>query len=149
MPSEEPNAVTGARGTDGRLRGKVAKLLNVHEVALNIGATHGVTKGMKFLVLNRNAGEIIDPDTRKVLGTLTLPKVELTVNFVTDAYSVAEVVGTRARIGFGIPSFFYEQTEFQSLTLKRSDHPGVEEIDPKDSVVQVGDPVVEMKPTPP
>jgi hypothetical protein len=150
MPSsEEPTAAITARGKDGLLRGKVAKLLNVREVALNIGATHGVKEGMKFHVLNRNAGEIVDPDTNKVLGRLTLPKVELTVNFVAEDFSVAEVVGTRTRVGFGIPSFFYEQTTFNALTLKRGDHPGVEEIDPKDSIVQVGDPVVEIQPSKP
>lgn len=147
MPSEEPKAATSGRGNDGLLHGKVAKLLNVSEVALNIGAKQGVTEGMKFVVLNRNAGEIVDPDTNKVLGALTLPKVELTVNFVADDFSVAGVVGTRARVGFGIPSFFYEQAAFEALTLRRSDHPGVEEIDPKDSVVKVGDPVVEVKAT--
>jgi len=144
MPSEDTSRSAPARGADGLLHGKVAKLLNVREVALNIGSKDGVTNGMKFLVLNPNAGDIQDPDTNVVLGTLQLPKLQLTVNFVADEFSVAEVAGTRR--GFGLPSIFYEQSGLD-LTLKRRDHPGVEDIDPKESIVKVGDPVIEYKPS--
>lgn len=143
MPSEDP-APAKARRKGGLLHGKVAKLLNLREVALNVGAKDGVVEGMKFNVLNRNAGDILDPDTKEVLGSLTLPKLQIEINFITDEYSVAEVVGTRSG-GFGIPSFFFEGSSLRSLTLKRGDHPGVEEIDPKDSIVQVGDVVIEVR----
>ena len=54
------------------MRGKVAKLLNVREVALNVGAKDGVVEGMKFNVLNRNAGEILDTLRRTYISVALL-----------------------------------------------------------------------------
>src|SRR5438874_10788164 len=117
MTSEGP-APAEARRRGGLLRGKVATLLNVRAVALNVGAKDGVVEGMKFNVLNRNGGEILDPDTKEVLGSVQLPKLQIEINFTTDEYSVAEVVGTRSR-GFGIPSFFFGGSALRSLTRTR------------------------------
>jgi hypothetical protein len=126
------------------LHGKVAALLNVSQVAINLGSRHGVTEGMEFDVMNRNAGEVRDPDTHAVLGSLTFTKVRVKVAMVGDEFSVATVTGTRVSIGVGFPDWVYGGSS-RPLTLKLSDHPGVEEIDEKDSVVKVGDPVVQVK----
>lgn len=145
MPSNEarPGAVGRGLGSDGLLHGKVAELLNVRQVAINIGSSHGVTAGMEFDVLNRNAGEIRDPDTHAVLGSVVLSKVRIEVIMVNDEFSVAVVQGYRPSSSFAFPDWLYSRGG--PLTLKRGEHPGVEEIDEKDSVVKVGDPVVQMR----
>ena len=121
MPGKDPTElVNRGYGADMRLHGKVAKLLNARQVAINIGKNQGVLEGTSFAVLNRNAGRIEDPDTGEVLGSMSLPKITVTVTHIYENFSVAEVL----RTGFSskIPSFFYTET-----TLKRSDNPDVEE----------------------
>jgi hypothetical protein len=132
------------RGEDDLLHGKVAKLLNVQLLVLNIGSKQGVTEGMEFAVLNRNAGDILDPDTQEVLGSISLRKVRVTVETVFDQLSVAEVAGG-GRGGPIFPSWLLSQ---EGASLKRSAHPEIEEIDEKDSIVKVGDEVVEERKEP-
>lgn len=145
MPGEEkPQVVRKGVGPGGLLRGKVAQLINVRQLAINLGSKQGVTEGMEFDVLNRNAGEVHDPDTNKVLGSITLSKVRVEVVFVDEEFSIAVVKGWRPSSGFGLASWLYTDPG-GPLTLKRGEHHGVEEIDAKDSVVQVGDPVIQVK----
>ncbi|MCH8311261.1 MAG: hypothetical protein IIB17_12315 [Chloroflexi bacterium] len=46
-----------------RIKGKVARILNSKEVALNIGRKNGVELGMLFNILDSKSYEIEDPDT--------------------------------------------------------------------------------------
>lgn len=144
MSSNDPARAQATRGVgaDGLIHGKVAQLLNVRQLALNVGYKHGVAQGMHFAVLNRNAGDIRDPDTHEILGSAVLPKLHVTVTTVQAEFCIANVVGARYVGGLGMPSIFFEGREVP-LTLRRADHPGVEEIDAKDSIVQIGDPVVQ------
>ncbi len=145
MPSEEKgHAVRRGVGHDGLLRGKVANLINVRQLAINIGSKHGVTEDMEFDVMNRNAGEVRDPDTHEVLGSITLAKVRVKVIMVDDEFSVAVVLGTRPGSGLGFAAWLYTDPG-GPLTLKRSENFGVEEIEEKDSVVKVGDPVIQVR----
>ena len=57
------------------IRGKVARVLNEREIAINIGTAHGVTVGMYFDVIDPHYENIKDPDTNEVLGSLGRPKV--------------------------------------------------------------------------
>ena len=50
------------------IRGKVAKVLNSREVALNIGEEQGVRIGMVFEILSPVGGVIEDPDTGDTLA---------------------------------------------------------------------------------
>ncbi len=132
---------------DGLIHGKVAQLLNVRQLAINVGFKHGVIRGMRFAVLNRNAGEIRDPDTHEILGSALLPKLHVKVSAVQEEFSIADVEGARYIAGLGLPSIFFEGREVP-LTLKRSDHADVEEIDQKDSIVKIGDPIVQERAEP-
>jgi hypothetical protein len=145
MSSDE----TGVRGIgeDGLLHGKVAALVNVRQLAINLGSKQGVTEGMEFDVMNRSAGEIRDPDTHEVLGSITLSKLQIKIILVADEFSVGAVQGMRPSAGFGLPDWLYTSSASRPLTLKRSEHPDVEEIEEKDSIVKVGDPVVQVKST--
>jgi hypothetical protein len=147
MPDESAKPITRGVATDGLVHGKVAQLLNVKQLALNVGRDQGVAEDMEFFVLNRNAGTIRDPDTSKPLGTLRLPKIRVKVTLLADEFSVAEVQGTRHRGGYplGFPNWLLSGGGDFPLTLKASDHPGVAEIEDKDSIVQVGDPVIQVE----
>lgn len=135
-------------GNDGLLHGKVAQLLNVRQLAVNIGRKHGVQEGMYFAVLNRNAADIRDPDTHELLGSTVLPKVHVKVTKVEAEFCIADVEGTRFRKGFTLPAFFYTEYAEVPKTLSRSENAEVEEIEEKDSIVRIGDPVVQEKPPP-
>ncbi len=54
------------------IRGKVAKVLNSREVALNIGEEQGVRIGMVFEILSPVGDVIEDPDTGDTLGSVDI-----------------------------------------------------------------------------
>lgn len=69
------------------IRGKVARVLNEKELALNIGAANGVTVGMIFDIIE--AIQIKDPDTSKRLGKVERSKISLAIIEVQEKLSVA------------------------------------------------------------
>ncbi len=69
--------------------GKVSRILNTQEIAMNIGTTHGVTVGMYFDVIDTNHQDITDPDTGEVLGYIDRPKVRMKVTHAQEKLSVA------------------------------------------------------------
>lgn len=71
------------------IRGKVARVLNGREIAINIGTTHGVTVGMYFDVIDANHQNITDPDTGEVLGYIDRPKVRVKVTHAQEKLTVA------------------------------------------------------------
>lgn len=134
------------------LQGKVARVLNSMEVAINIGSASGVEVGMKFDIMSDKKEDICDPDTNDVLGSLDRPKVRVLVSQVTEKFAVAStyrktsvnVGGIGRRIG---PSFskvlsppkWIEKVE----TLKTSERTW-EDLDESQSYVKTGDPVVQV-----
>ena len=132
--------------------GKVARVLNSREIAINIGTANGVTKGMLFDVLFLQSGQIRDPDTNEVLGSIKRTKVRVRVTEVQKKLAVAstyrfEQVNVGGALGFGpisqslMPSKWITKYE----TLKKSERETVkEDIDEEDSFVKVGDPVVQV-----
>ena len=65
------------------IRGKVARVLNKHEIAINVGTAKGVAVGMYFDVMDAY-DEIEDPDTGEVLGSLERPKVRVKIVHVQE-----------------------------------------------------------------
>ena len=130
------------------IRGKVARVLNDREVALNRGLDHGVSRGMEFDILSRNAQEVRDPDTDELLGSPQRPKVRVRVNLVyNDKMSVAETFRKR-RVnvggkGVGLGLFEPPKWEDHYETLRIEDA-RVDEIGELDSYVSRGDPVVQV-----
>lgn len=140
------------------IRGKVARILNSRELAINVGSQDGVTVGMKFDVLEPKGEEIKDPDTSEVLGSLSRPKVRVRVNSVQERLSVAEtfrareinVGGVGGSLASGIegmarisdllrPPKYVKQVE----TLKTTEKTW-EDLDEKEAYVKTGDPVVQV-----
>ena len=71
------------------VRGKVARVLNEREVAINRGSNDGVEIGMKFNILDPESQEVRDPDTGELLGYVERPKAPVKVTMVYDKLAVA------------------------------------------------------------
>lgn len=133
------------------LRGKVARVLNSREVAINIGSTSGVEIGMKFDIMSDKREDIRDPDTNEVLGSIDRPKVRVTISHVEERVAVATTY-KRTRVNVGgtdllmssfsrafSPPKWVERVE----TLKTSERTW-EDLDESQSYVKTGDPVVQV-----
>lgn len=134
------------------IKGKVAKILNSRELALNIGMANGVKIGMKFDVLDPKGENIQDPETQEILGSLCRPKVRVKVISVQDRLSVASTYRKRKlNVGGKGPNLSYFALQFmpekwidRQETLK-TDEVTWEDLEESESFVKTGDPVVEVK----
>jgi hypothetical protein len=133
-----------------KIQGKVAQILNSRELVINRGESHGVEVGMQFVVLNERGADIKDPDTGEVLGSIEVPKVLLKVIRVSGKLAVASTF-RKFKTGGG-PAFNSLLRSLGSLndppreyieTLRTDASTYKEELDPEDSYVHIGDPVVE------
>ncbi len=133
------------------IRGKVASLLNSREIAINIGYANGVTVGMYFDVMHLESGEIRDPDTAEVLGSIVRTKVRVRVTEVQEKLAVASTyeratVDSPASFGPFARSLMPPSwiTKYEIETLRKSDKFSPVDIDGDDSDVKVGDTVVQV-----
>lgn len=133
------------------IRGKVARVLNSRELALNIGSQHGVREGMLFDVIDPKGEDIVDPDTGDIIGSLERPKVRVKVISVQDKLSVASTYKKErvnvggVGIGTSAISQLFMQPEYvtQYETLKTEEKTW-EDISEEESYVKSGDPVVQV-----
>ena len=129
------------------IRGKVAKVLNKREVALNVGKKHRVDVGMQFDVLASAADEIIDPDTGEVIGALNRPKVRVEVTVVGQRFAVASTFRTiEVNVGgsISIPALMApEQWITQDETIL-TDEETWDDLGPNHRYVKTGDIVVQV-----
>ena len=131
------------------IRGKVARILNSRELALNIGSKHGVEVDMVFDVLDASAEDIRDPDTGMTIGSIYRPKVRVRVLEVQESICVASTYKSRrvnvGGSGFGGMSSLFDPPrwihEFETLKTEEATW---EDLDEKDSYVSSGDPVVQV-----
>ena len=143
------------------IRGKVARVLNEREIAINIGTAHGVAVDMYFDVIDPHYENIKDPDTNEALGSLRRPKVRVRITHVQERLSTAmtyrskkvnpgdsrgyDLLGPFARSL--MPSGWttkYETTKYETLrkTGKLGNEPN--ELEEHESYVNTGDPVVQV-----
>ncbi len=133
------------------IRGKVAKVLNSREIAINRGYADGIKMGMYFDVMSLDSGEIKDPDTNEVLGSIKRTKVRVRVTEVQEKLAVASTY-QRATVdspaSFGpfarslMPPSWINKYEIE--TLRKSDLFSPVDIDEDDSYVKDGDLVVQV-----
>ena len=138
------------------IKGKIAKVLNSREVALNIGEENGVTMGMVFEILSANADVIHDPDTGVALGSVEQPKTRVKVKRAYDKFAVATTYRSReVNVGgsglgglsllsagrFSAPKW---ETRYETLKSNGGFEPISEALDEKDSYVNIGDRVVQI-----
>ncbi len=137
------------------IRGKVARVLNEREIAINIGTAHGVDVGMYFDVMEAQGQDIKDPDTDEVLGSVERPRVRVQITHVQDKLAVASTYKSK-QINIGgvalFPALGYGPiaqalmppnwvTKYESLK-KSGNTPDV--LDEDNSLVKTGDPVVQV-----
>ena len=141
------------------IRGKVAKILNTREVALNVGTHHGVHMGMIFNILSPGSGEVRDPDTGEVLGSVDLTKAAVRVNATHEKFAIAATfrstrvnVGGTAPVGIDLNANnirrLFEppkwETRYETLKIKGGFEAITEELDEENSYVSIGDPVIQV-----
>lgn len=149
MGSEIDKAVTP-------IRGKVARILNSRELALNIGSKDGVQVGMYFDVMDQEHENILDPDTDEVLGSIERPKVRVRVMLVQDRLSLASTfkkkrINVGGSSGLGVFAGGLSEalmpanwvTRYETLKTEEKTWENLEE---KESYVKTSDPVVQVFP---
>jgi hypothetical protein len=76
------------------VEGKVAKIISVRELGINIGASQGVEEGMIFAILAETPLRVEDPDTAEVLGEIERYKVKVKATEVFDRFSICRTYET-------------------------------------------------------
>ena len=134
------------------IRGKVARILNSREVAINVGSEQGVVIGMLFDIVDEHE-EVRDPDTNQVLGSIDRPKVRVKVTHVQDKLALASTFKSRSvnvggqGVGLELGAFTRAfappkwKTEYETL---RTEEKTWEDLDEAQSYVKTGDPVVQV-----
>ena len=133
------------------IRGKVARILNSREVALNVGASDGVRNGMQFDILSPELHDIRDPDTNEVIGSVNRPKVRVQVGIIENRFCVAHTFRRRrvniggSGLGIGYDTRLFEPPNWvtKTETFKTAEDTW-ENLSGQDSYVKTGDPVVEV-----
>ena len=133
------------------IRGKVARILNSRELALNIGSEHGVALDMLFDVLDAASEDIRDPDTGEIIGSVYRPKVRVKIVEVQENISVASTyrsknvnVGGRGYTSSALASLFTPPEWVREYETLRTEEATWEDLDESDSYVATGDPVVQV-----
>ena len=135
------------------IRGKVARILNSREIAINVGSDDGVSTGMYFDVLDQNYEEIRDPDTQELLGSIQRPKIRVKIMMVQEKLSLASTYKTRRVNVGGTADFLLAASLSRALappkwvtkheTLKTQEKTW-ENLEEEKSYVKTGDPVVQV-----
>lgn len=134
------------------IRGKVARILNSREIAINVGAKRGVVAGMYFDILDPKGEDIKDPDTGEVLGSIDRPKVRVQITAVQDALSLASTfkkkqinVGGRGVLATqGLSDLFLPPKFVTKYETLKTDEKTWEDLSEAESYVKTGDPVVQV-----
>lgn len=136
---------------DNLLRGKVARVLNSRELAINLGTKHGVKIGMLFDVLDPKGEDIADPDSGEILGSIDRPKVRVKVISTQENLCIAStykskkvnIGGMGKDIAMGrIADLFMPPNYVTKFETLKTTEKTWEDLDEKESYVKIGDPVV-------
>ena len=74
--------------------GKVVKVLSNMEVVVNLGASHGVHEGTRFVIFQLGE-DLVDPDTKQSLGRLELVRGRGEARHVQDRMSTIRSIETK------------------------------------------------------
>jgi len=133
------------------IKGKVARVLNSRELAINCGEEHGVQVGMIFAVLDPKGEDITDPDSEEVIGSIGRTKVLVEVVKVEQRLSLARTFRKR-EVNVGGGGAGLSQLSMAFLPPKwvtryetfRSDEAAWEDLPEEKSIVKRGDPVEQV-----
>jgi hypothetical protein len=132
----------------------VARILNARELAINAGTQDGVTVGMQFDILDPKGEDVLDPDTKEIIGSLSRPKVRVQVTEVQERLSVARTFKKqKVNIGGRGPSLGDFSALQRALLPPKwvtvyetlhTDEQTWEDLDEEKSYVKTGDPAVQV-----
>ena len=133
------------------IRGRVSRLFNSRQLALNVGRQNGVDVGMLFDILDPAYEDITDPETGEILGSIDQAKVRVEVTRVGDRVCLATTgVKHRVNVGGGGASIdalgrLFAPAKWITVYERLDKRPeGAEPIDESGSYVRVGDPVIQV-----
>lgn len=131
------------------IHGKVARVLNSREVALNIGSADGVAIGLYFDIMDAKGEDITDPDTGETLGSIQRTKVRVQVIHVQEKLSLAATYrqrrgGSRRLFNPGLAEFLMPQKWVNEYETLKSQEKTWEPMSEQESYVEIGDPVVQV-----
>jgi hypothetical protein len=121
------------------IEGKVAKVLNNRELVINRGSQHGVRVGDKFKV-GEKVEQILDPDTGKILGSLSQEKVRVKIVNVQPAFSIGQTYETYQEYEPTSPARVFSPRIITKVKTIRSSETG----DSSAVVVYIGDNVTQL-----
>jgi hypothetical protein len=133
---------------DDRIRGQVAQVLNERELVINRGSDDGVKAGMRFAILNRQGTDIRDPETGESLGSVEIEKAIVKIVRAHNRLSVGRTFRTLRRPGgplAGIAELVSRPSRTEVETLRAAGKEDRLELNPEESLIRVGDPVVETR----
>ena len=133
------------------IRGRVARLFNSRQLALNVGRQNGVASGTLFDILDPAYEDITDPETGEILGSIDQAKVRVEVTKVEDRVCLA-TTGVKHRVNVGgggasmdaIGRLFAPQKWIEVYERLDKRPEGTEHIDEVGSYVKVGDPAIQV-----
>ena len=134
---------------DVPIRGKVARILNSREVAINVGSDHGVLPGMYFDIMDQEHRDITDPDTGAILGSIERVKVRVKVVLVKEKLSLVSTYrkkGVNVGGGFGLGGLSQALMPPKWVTKYETLKKTWESLDEDESLVKAGDSVVQAFP---
>jgi hypothetical protein len=128
---------------ESALVGKVAQILNARELVINIGANHGVLRGMRFRVMARPGQEILDPDTGASLGRLEREKLRVEVVDVMPLMAIGKTYETR-RVATDMARV-QELVRDVAERIPVAEDSGWVNVSDEDTLVRVGDRIVQIE----
>lgn len=132
-----------------RIRGAVARILDSRTLVVNRGQEHGVMEGMRFAILNSHGQEILDPETGDSLGSVDVDKTIVKVVRVQPRLSVCRTFRKFTTPGgplwSGGMAQWAQPPSTRTETLRVDEAQMRAELDETDSLVKIGDPVVEVR----
>lgn len=136
---------------NNKIHGKVAKVLNSNEVALNIGSEDGVKIDMYFDIMDPTGENISDPETGEILGSVERSKVRVKVTKIQKKLSIASTFKERRKniggtgLNYGVLSKALMPPKWVTeLETLKTEEKTWEDLEERESYVKTGDPVVEV-----
>lgn len=131
--------------TRQRIEAKVAQVLSERELVINRGSNAGVELGMRFAVLRPRGEEIKDPDTGEILDSVEFAKTFVKIVQVKPRLAVGRTFRTiKGRQTVTSFANMFNSTPDRTETLRIQPGESVLDLQPKDSLVKIGDPTVQV-----
>lgn len=129
------------------INGRVAQLLSSREVVINVGAEHGVRKGMHFRILAESPLEVTDPATQEVLDTIDREKTRVEAVEVRARITICRTFRTIRTGGISFSTALFGDAPTRPETFRLEDSSLPPPLPESESYVKRNDRVEEIRDT--